>query len=248
MPKTVTAEQVAHYREHGWVKVPGVFDGDEIATAVEHVEAFLDSGARELRGRDINHVDGTVNSNHRLQNDEWINSVLNSEEMKSFVRPFLDDEPIPRKCELFAKPAVVGLPSPAHQDNYLFCIKGGNALTVWVALDPAGEENGALYYHDSSHRAGVVAHEKSFAPGTSQRVADQVDLSKYPIVMPSLEPGDVLVHHSEIVHGSQANTSERSRRGWTLQYKAASAEYDQVRIAQYEKDLAEQLAARGQEE
>jgi len=248
MPKKVTAEQVAHYREHGWVKVPGVFSDDQVAAAVERVEALLASGARELRGRDINHVDGTVNSIHRLQSDEWFNSVLQSDEMLEFVRPFLDDDPIPRKCELFAKPAEVGLPSPAHQDNYLFCIKGGNALTVWVALDPAGEENGALYYHDGSHRAGIVSHVKSFAPGTSQRVADDVDLSDYPIVMPTLEPGDVLVHHSEIVHGSQANTSQRSRRGWTLQYKAASAEYDQERIAQYERDLAEQLAARGQAE
>ena len=45
MAKTVTAEQVAHYREHGWVKVPGVFSDDQVATAVERVETFLDSGA-----------------------------------------------------------------------------------------------------------------------------------------------------------------------------------------------------------
>ncbi len=248
MQTRVGAEEVTHYREHGWVKIPALFSPDQVATAVSRVEAFLSAGAEELRGRDINRVDGSVNSVHRLQQDDWVNAVLNSAEMLDFVRPFLDDDPVPRKCELFAKPAKVGLPSPPHQDNYLFCIVGGNALTVWVALDPAGNDNGALYYYDGSHRAGIVPHVKSFAPGTSQQVAEQSDLSLYQRVTPPLEPGDVLVHHSEIIHGSQANTSDRPRRGWTLQYKAASAQYDEDRIAAYERDLAEQLEARGQAE
>ena len=119
---------------------------------------------------------------------------------------------------------------------------------MWVALDPAGNDNGAVYYYDRSHRAGVLPHVKSFAPGTSQRLADDVDLGSYEIVVPSLQPGDALIHHSEIIHGSQANTSEQSRRGWTLQYKAFSAEYDSVRLARYEAELAEQLANRGQAE
>ena len=74
----------------------------------------------------------------------------------------------------------------------------------------------------------------------------QVDRLK--IVVPELKPGDALIHHSEIVHGSEPNTSEYARRGWTLQYKAESAAYDQVRLENYEAELAEQLEARGQSE
>ncbi len=216
MAKAATAEQVAHYREHGWVKITSLFDPSQIEVAISHVERFVASGAGELNGRHINRVDGEINSIHRLQDDSWVDSVLHSGEMLEFARPFLGDEPVPRKCELFAKPARVGMASPPHQDNFLFCIQGGNAITVWVALDPAGEDNGALYYHDGSHHAGLLPHVKSFAPGTSQRLDDEVDLSKYPLVMPKLQPGDALVHHSEIVHGSQANTSDNPRRGWTL--------------------------------
>ena len=248
MVKLTTSDQIEHYRQHGWVKIPGLFTPDEVAEATQRVEAFIQGGAQELQGRHINRVEGEINSIHRLQDDRWIDQVLHSEEMLVFARQFLDDDAEPRKCELFAKPALVGLPSPAHQDNFLFCIVGGNAITVWVALDPAGDDNGALYYYDGSHSSGVLPHVKSFAPGTSQRLSDDVDLSEFERVVPKLERGDALVHHSEIIHGSEANTSPQSRRGWTLQYKGRSSQYDEVRIAQYEADLAEQLAARGQTE
>jgi len=248
MVKAATPSQIEHYREHGWVKIPGLFSQDEVAKATTRVEAFMQGGANDLQGRHINRTKGEINSIHRLQDDDWINNVLNSEEMKTFARQFLDDDAEPRKCELFAKPARVGLPSPAHQDNYLFCIMGGNALTIWVALDPAADDNGALYYYDGSHKSGVLPHVKSFAPGTSQRIADDVDLTVFEKVVPHLDRGDVLVHHSEIIHGSEANSSAQSRRGWTLQYKGRKAQYDEVRIAQYEADLAEQLSARGQAE
>ena len=248
MVKKATPEQIEHYRQHGWVRTPGLFTPDEVSEATQRVEAFIQGGAQELKGRHINRVEGEINSIHRLQDDEWIDQVLNSEEMLTFARQFLDDDPEPRKCELFAKPARVGLPSPPHQDNFLFCIVGGNAITVWVALDPAGDDNGALYYYDGSHLAGVLPHVKSFAPGTSQRLSDEVDLAEFERVVPKLERGDALIHHSEIIHGSEANTSPHSRRGWTLQYKGKSSQYDELRIAQYEADLAEQLAARGHAE
>jgi ectoine hydroxylase-related dioxygenase (phytanoyl-CoA dioxygenase family) len=165
--------------------------------------------------------------------------------MMRFVEPFLQDTPEPRGSELFAKPAFTGLPSPAHQDNYLFCIIGGNALTVWVALDPASEENGGVFYFDGSHLSGLVEHKKSFAPGTSQMVDEDTDLSKWQRVTPVLERGDVLVHHSETIHGSNSNPSPQRRRGWTMQYKAQSASYDEFKKLQYERELDEQLASRG---
>jgi len=244
MVRVASQEELIHYSEHGWVKIHKFFSEEMIATATIKVDAFIGSTAVSLQGRDINHVGDEVNSIHRLQIDPWFDSILNSTEMLNFVQPFLQDVPVPRGSELFAKPAVTGLPSPPHQDNYLFCIVGGNALTVWVALDPAGKQNGGLSYYDKSHADGLVEHRKSFAPGTSQMVSEDVNLSSFPRITPNLARGDVLVHHSEIIHGSNSNTSPQNRRGWTMQYKAESAKYDENRKSQYELELNEQLASR----
>lgn len=225
--------------------IKALFDWEEITQAQSEVDHFMKHGAKTLTGRDINLAGTQVNSIHRLQKSRWVDGILNSQSMKDFVTPFLNDEPEPRKSELFAKPAHAGLPAPPHQDNYLFCVEGGNALTIWVALDRSTSANGALYYYEGSHLVGLVPHEKSFAPGTSQQVAKSVDLARFRKVVPELEPGDALVHHSEIIHGSEPNKSNTPRRGWTLQYKGRSSTYDNDRLAQYEKDLAEQLASRG---
>ena len=49
-------------------------------------------------------------------------------------------------AELFAKPANVGIPAPLHQDNYFWCLKNNEALTVWIALDKANNRNGGVFY------------------------------------------------------------------------------------------------------
>jgi len=237
-------EELNHYSEYGWVKVPKFFSDEMISTAIAKVDIFLNSTAESLTGREINHVGAIVNSIHRMEVDPWFDSVLNSTAMRNFVQPFLQDVVVPKASELFAKPAHKGLQSPAHQDNYLFCFIGGNALTVWVALDPASDQNGGLFYYNKSHANGLVEHKKSFAPGTSQMVSENVNLHAFTTTTPNLDRGDVLVHHSETIHGSQANMSAQSRRGWTLQYRAESARIDKDRLHKYELELNEQLALR----
>ena len=62
MVKLATSDQIEHYRQHGWVKIPGLFTRDEVAEATKRVEAFIQGGAQELQGRHINRVEGEINS------------------------------------------------------------------------------------------------------------------------------------------------------------------------------------------
>src|SRR4051812_3885718 len=55
----------------------------------------------------------------------------------------------PAACEApewFNKPPGAEHPTPPHQDNYYFCLKPPQVATLWLALDPVGEENGCLRY------------------------------------------------------------------------------------------------------
>jgi len=53
-----------------------------------------------------------------------------------------------------------------------------------------------------------------------------------------------LVHHSLVVHGSSANKSNTSRRGWTIQFKDKKAIYDLNQIKIYEQSLNNQINLR----
>ena len=44
---------------------------------------------------------------------------------------------------------------------------------------------------------------------------------------PKLNPGDALLHHCLIVHGSEKNSSSKSRRGLTFQFMDKKSKVDQ---------------------
>ena len=136
------------------------------------------------------------------------------------------------------------MPSPDHQDNYYWAVKGSNALTLWIALDNSNKNNGCVHYYDGSHKYGILDHEASFAKGSSQKIMDTNFLKKFNISYPRLETGDAIIHHSLVVHGSSKNISKNNRRGWTIQFKDKNASYDHEHIKNYEKSLNNQIQLR----
>ena len=41
---------------------------------------------------------------------------------------------------------------------------------MWIALDEANKKNGSLYYFKKSHKLGLLPHEASNTPGSSQKI------------------------------------------------------------------------------
>jgi phytanoyl-CoA hydroxylase len=241
------ASALTDYKENGFCKIDSMIDRDTVNEFIKQIDLFLSEKKDALSGRDINLVDGQVNSVHCLhQSDNYFTQFANSAEVKDLAAYFLEETSEFRGAELFAKPAKVGMASPFHQDDYYWCVQGHNALTFWVALDECNEENGGLTYFRGSHKLGLLPHQDSNAPGSSQMIADSQllkSLEREKMCIP-VKPGDCLIHHSLTIHGSAPNTSERSRRGFTMQFKAEAAAYDQQRLKHYEQRLQSQVESR----
>ena len=60
-------------------------------------------------------------------------------------------------------------------------------------------------------------------------------------IVPKLKPGDALVHHCLIAHGSKKNLSTKSREGITFQYKSNNSKTDFTRKKKYLRDLHSQI-------
>ena len=181
------------------------------------------------------------------KHDDYFKKFSQKKKFIELAEYLLASEAEFRKCEMFAKPAKVGLASPMHQDNYLWAIKNNNGLTFWVALDDCDMTNGGLTYIPSSHKKGLLEHEDSFAPGTSQKVKKDILEKEFPntdSITPILNRGDLLVHHCLTVHGSNVNTSNKSRRGFTIQFKDKNSPYDEKLLNHYQTRLEAQLKLR----
>ncbi len=238
---------IRSYMSNGWVKIPKFLDKKELSSVKKKIDSLLNSKKKKYIGRDINYTDSNeINSFHKMHDLKWVKKFSKKKQVKSFIKLFLNSDPELRASELFAKPKMFGLPAPVHQDNFYWKVKNNNALTVWVALCSSDSKNGGVFYYNGSHKKGVFKHVPSFAKGTSQKIKNLNALEKFKKTTPVLKPGDALIHHVLIAHGSKRNKSNRPRQGWTLQYKDKKSSYDNLAIAKYEKSLKKQITLRNQ--
>ncbi len=105
-----------------------------------------------------------------------------------------------------------------HQDATYMGMNKNTFLSPWIALSPSNLETGCMSMIPGSHHQHIVDHEDTYGEDNiltrGQRVND-VDESK--AVHLILKPGQMSVHHCEVIHGSQPNKSNERRIGFALQ-------------------------------
>ena len=253
MNNNVSQEILKNYSVKGWTKIPNFISNKEVSRVKIMISNFIKKKINESNkiSRHINFIESkknakyqNINSFHQLANSPWISKFAKKKKLLTIVEKFLGNKPKYKASELFAKPAKKGLPSPVHQDNFYWGVKGSNALTIWIALDNTDKKNGGVFYYEGSHKFGILDHKPSFAKGSSQTVKNKIFLERFKKVCPSLKKGDALIHHCLIAHGSNQNKSRRNRKGWTLQYKDKNSKYDLKQIKKYEKSLKSQIKMR----
>ena len=134
---------------------------------------------------------------------------------------------VPQSMGVFGKPPRVGKATPPHQDAFYWMIDPPKALTIWMAIDEADEENGCVRYVPGSHRLGMREHQLSQVLGFSQYIADFRDEEKAESVPACVAPGDVIMHHGMTIHYADSNPTDRRRRAMGIVYYSEAAQVDQ---------------------
>lgn len=235
-----------HYDQHGYVLVRNLYSADEIKKIKAIVDAEIQLYGTKKDSRNSHKSNGLVNSIHKITNSEKIETLQKQTKLVKLIELLMGLRAKSFGSEIFVKPAKHGLKVPVHQDNYYWCIEPAMGLTVWVALEESGVENGGVYYFSGSHKDGLYEHVNSGAPGSSQVVKDERMLAKYRKVLPELKIGDALIHHSLVLHGSDDNKSDKGRCGLTLRYVPIESVINQDAKIGYEINLNSQLNERGE--
>jgi hypothetical protein len=105
-----------------------------------------------------------------------------------------------------------------HQDATYMGIEPHEFVTPWIALSPSNLESGCMSMIPGSHRKKIQKHEETFAKDnilTRGQSINGVDESLAVDLI--LRPGQMSLHHAEIIHGSQPNLSQQRRIGYALQ-------------------------------
>ena len=114
---------------------------------------------------------------------------------------------------------------------------------MWLAIDDADPENANMRFIPRSHTHGLVDYSKSDDNrDVLNMVIDNPEQYGDHAVDVTLKAGQFSMHSDQLLHGSEANDSDRRRCGLTIRYAAADVKawcgWDQKGIVVKGEDTA----------
>lgn len=120
---------------------------------------------------------------------------------------------------IFKNPGAIG--QPWHQDSFYFPFEPDHQVGVWIAVTAATGDNGPLWVLPGSQREGVHEHVPDTREGANFGYVEIVDHDMADAVCVLMDPGDVLLFDSHLMHCSKDNTSDGLRAAMVYHYGVA---------------------------
>ncbi|MBC7827624.1 MAG: phytanoyl-CoA dioxygenase family protein [Chitinophagaceae bacterium] len=228
MPRvTLTTEMVNQYHEDGYLILNGFFDSREVGRLYEVAIADAAINKNAINVNDSTGKRSKLSLWYKPGNDIY-GLLTRSESIVNSVDRLLAGSAA--VChfhsKLMQKEPRVGGAWEWHQD-YGYWYKNefllpDQMMSVMVAITEANKENGCLQVIRGSHKMGRVEHGFSGEQvGAAQRYVD-LALKTMELVYVELQAGDLLLFHSNLLHRSEANLSDRPRWSMISCYNRAS--------------------------
>ncbi|GAA4244660.1 phytanoyl-CoA dioxygenase family protein [Dactylosporangium darangshiense] len=198
------------YDRDGYVIFRNVLDPDLIAEADDHV-AWLQARHPDVRPEQLGHL--------YVKDDPFWLRLVGDARLLDIAQLFIGPDIALFASHYINKPPLSGQPVLWHQDGSLWPLDPVEVVTLWLAVDHSTAQNGCVRLVPGSHRRGfseVLVNDRVESVLGVEIPVDDVDEDR--AVDMVLAPGDVEVHHPNIVHGSNANTSPHRRCGLTIRY------------------------------
>jgi ectoine hydroxylase-related dioxygenase (phytanoyl-CoA dioxygenase family) len=223
--RQVTDDEVAHYREYGWVALPGLVAGDFVADLRERALARLNGRPEPFRNSFVDRAFGQ--DRDIASHDAAFGALARSPVMGLNATRLLAGVEAVRLqvTNLLVKQGGGGHGATVfHQDFPWMPMDRSAMLTVWLALDEVSADMGSLRFYNRSHLHGTLG--RSFVREGDDALSQHPWLEKLQLSPPiDLRAGDATVHSSLTVHGAPANRRDRLRLSFTATYFDADALY-----------------------
>lgn len=211
MAKRLSEEQIAQYERDGYTFPVDVFTVDEVAAYRARLEQFEAAQGHPL--------DGSQRAKGYLLFD-WTYEMTTHPAVLDAVEDLIGPNILLFYCTAWLKqPDGAGFVS-WHQDSTYYGLEPAEQVTAWLALSASTPESGCVRVLPGTHKAGQIPWYREADDNnllTSGQVAKmEIDQSKA-VDMP-LAPGQMSLHHTHVVHGSNPNTGNHRRLGFGVSY------------------------------
>lgn len=213
-PEHLSLEQINRYNERGYLMPFQALDENES----DDLRTFFDNvlAQAEAAGRNSYSV-STAHLRHGR-----IYDLMSHPRILGPVADLLGPNVVAWGAHFFCKLPRDGKRVGWHQDAAYWPITPTRTVTAWLAIDQASPENANMRFLPRTHLRGALPYQRSrdesevlnlLVPEAETYGDDPVDVT--------LTPGHFSLHSDLLLHGSEANDSDKRRCGLTLRYAAA---------------------------
>ena len=214
---TISDEQVDFYREHGYRKFGRIFTKPELNALRVYVDGMIASLPEGKRPEqmDVPHFE-----------NPFLFKYLTHPRVLDVIERFIGPDIVLWSSHFISKRSSDGLAVPWHQDGVYWGkrLEPMCVITMWLAVDESLVTNGCMRVIAGSHKLRDRRYEEVDNHGEKlfhhEVVADDIDPSK--IVDLELQIGECHFHDGFTIHGSNPNTSQKRRCGYTMRYMPAT--------------------------
>ena len=222
-----TPEQVAFYREHGWLVVEDAIPQADLDLLELRCQKIMDQPERFAFDWAWDATEDRDKRSFRIiqSSPSIVWDTIAEQPYRKWVTAFCESL-MDMKMELFldqflAKPPGKSAPTYWHQDEgYWGRNLADRGVTCWIPLHDVDRQNGCMHFIDRGHKDGILTHRIVDGVASDLLTCD-VDESR--MVVCPIRRGDVTFHHSKTPHMTTANTSDRWRKAVTNHLEQAGA-------------------------
>ncbi len=211
MPEALSADQVARYKQDGFLSPLPAFDAAEVAGWLARLEAIEAEEGGKLSL-------ATNTKPHLLF--PWLSDLIRRKEIVDAVAEVIGPDVLLWGSGFFAKNPNDGKIVSWHQDSTYWGLSEPEIVTAWVAFTPSTRQAGCMRVVPGTHTTDQLPHTDTHADNNllsrGQEIAVEVDETQAVDVV--LAPGQMSLHHVRLIHGSGVNQAPHRRVGLALRY------------------------------
>lgn len=213
-PKVLTRNQIEQFNQDGYLRSIRIFNEGDVSEHRQYFDELLETVM--AAGGDSY----SISTAHMKYGKVY--DLLTHPKIVSYVKDLLGENVIAWGSHFFCKMPHDGKSVSWHQDASYWPLSPSKAVTVWLAVDDADPENANMRFIAGSHHHGHMTYRPSGSHEDNVLNQTIENPEQYgSAVDDSLKAGEISIHSDLLLHGSEANESERRRCGLTLRYCAA---------------------------
>jgi len=208
---------IAQYESEGYVFPIDVLTPEEVASSRASLEA--------VEAQD----GGKLAPAHRAKSHlvfKWLDDVIRDPRVLDPIEQLIGPNILCWNTIFWIKDAGSESFVSWHQDNRYWGLSSDKVITAWLALSPAGVENGCMRVMPGTHKGAVLNHEDRYHDDNmltrGQEITEGVD-DATAVYMP-LKPGQMSIHNYRAAHASGPNRGADRRIGVSMHFMPVETE------------------------